>query len=67
LANFFDPVESDIGRSGKEPPLPPAVAAVAQDRQVAQTSDREKYATWLYYAAAALFLIEWAAARRQAG
>ena len=68
LANFFDPVESDIGRSGKEPPLPPhAVPAVAQNRQAAQTSDRQEYATWLYYAAAALFLLEWAAARRRHG
>jgi hypothetical protein len=68
LANFFDPVESDIGRSGKEPPAPPhAVPAVAQNRQAAQTSDRQEYATWLYYAAAALFLLEWAAARRRAG
>jgi hypothetical protein len=68
LANFFDPVESDIGRSGKEPPLPPqAVPAVAQNQLAAQTGDRREYATWLYYAAAALFVLEWVAARRQAG
>jgi hypothetical protein len=68
LANFFDPVESDIGRSGKEPPLPPhAASAVAQQRQAVHTGDRKEYATWLYYAAAALFLLEWAAARRRAG
>jgi hypothetical protein len=68
FANFFDPVESDIGRSGKEPPLPPhVVPAIARNPQAAQTSDRQEYATWLYYAAAALFLLEWAAARRRAG
>jgi hypothetical protein len=67
LANFFDPVESDIGRSGKEPPLPPTVPAVAQNRQLAQASDSGKYTAWLYSAAAALFLLEWAVARRRVG
>ena len=69
LANFFDPVESDIGRSGKEPPLPPQAirAGAPRNPQAVQTGDRQEYATWLYYAAAALFLLEWALARRQSG
>jgi hypothetical protein len=68
LANFFDPVESDIGRSGKEPPAPPRVLpAIARNPQAAQTHGRQEYGTWLYYAAAALLLLEWAAARRRAG
>jgi len=68
LANFLDPVESDIGRSGKEPPLPPHAAPVvaAQNPQAAPASARREYATWLYYLAAALFLLEWAMAWREA-
>jgi hypothetical protein len=62
LANFFDPAESDIGRSNKEPPLPAgaAFAPTARVRPATSTVGRE-YGTWLYAAAAALFLLEWAA------
>jgi len=66
MANFFDPAESDIGRSATEamvpdeaalrqtPPAPPPVVAA-----------RREYGTWAYYAACALFLLEWVAARRR--
>ncbi len=66
LANFFDPLESDIGRSGKEPPLPaePAMASAGAPPATGDASRRE-YGTWMYYAAATLFLLEWAAAWRR--
>jgi hypothetical protein len=69
LANFFDPVESDIGRSGKEPPLPPQTIRFGAGRnpQAVQARNGQEFATWLYYAAGALFLLEWALARRQPG
>lgn len=61
LANFFDPVESDIGRTSKEPPifhpLPAAAGAAAAPPQ-------HEYGRWLYLLAALLFVGEWLAARR---
>lgn len=63
LANFFDPVESDIGRSSKEAPfLHPLPAAAG----VTAPPPRREYGTWLYLLAAALFVGEWLAARRVA-
>lgn len=66
LANFFDPLESDIGRSGIEPPRPaePAMASAGAPPATGKGGRRE-YGTWMYYAAAALFLLEWAAAWRR--
>jgi len=62
LANFFDPVESDIGRGSREPL---AVAAVRPPTVRSQENlPGSEYGRWLYYAAAALFLIEWLVARR---
>jgi hypothetical protein len=61
LANFFDPQESDIGRASKEPPVFSAVARPTDRRAPAPGQD---YAAWLYAAAAALFMLEWAVARR---
>jgi Ca-activated chloride channel homolog len=61
LANFFDPVESDIGRTSKEPPIfhPLATSAPA-----AEALPRHEYGRWLYGLAAALFVGEWLVARR---
>jgi hypothetical protein len=61
LANFFDPVESDIGRASKEPPV--FHHAAAQQR-VAEALPRHEYGSWLYLLAAALFVGEWLVARR---
>lgn len=61
LANFFDPVESDIGRASKEAPvIHPAAAAP----RTAAARPRHEYGTWLYLVAAALFVGEWLVARR---
>ena len=64
LANFFDPVESDIGRASREPPVFPKMAASAQapERGVPHADYRE----WLYAGAAGLCLLEWIVARRVA-
>jgi hypothetical protein len=61
LANFFDPTESDIGRTSREAPIfhnPGRPARAAQD------VPRSEYGALVLSAAAALFLLEWAAARR---
>ncbi len=63
LANFFDPVESDIGRAAKEPPVRPASSPPTRSTTA---GPRSEYGRWLYYAAAALLLLEWAVARRVA-
>jgi len=63
LANFFDPQESDIGRASKEPPALPAVRPVAHFEPSAHPPASD-YRTWLYGAAAALFVLEWVARRR---
>jgi phosphoribosylcarboxyaminoimidazole (NCAIR) mutase len=63
LANFFDPLESDIGRATKEPPV---FHRIATSATAAPLVPRNEYGAWLYAAAVALFLIEWAAARRLA-
>ena len=64
LANFFDPVESDIGRASKEPPVfhQPVVPAphAAGAAAVPVGSD---YGLWLYGVAAALLIGEWLTAR----
>jgi len=61
LANFFDPIESDIGRDSKEPPIFHHAAAAAH---AAEPTHRE-YGTWLYLLAAALFVGEWLVAWRR--
>ena len=59
LANFFDPVESDIGRGTRERPAP------FQDLPLPAVSGRrETFGWWLYAVAAALMLSEWIAWRR---
>ncbi|MFI5394222.1 MAG: BatA and WFA domain-containing protein [Candidatus Binatia bacterium] len=63
LANFFDPVESDIGRSGKEVTMPPQ--PVMHGVQPTPVSARHEYGSWVYYAAAALLLFEWVVAQRR--
>lgn len=63
LENFFDPIESDIGRASKEPPVFPSVTRATPAPTV---EPRSEYGAWLYCAAAALFLLEWVAARRVA-
>jgi VWA domain-containing protein/aerotolerance regulator-like protein len=63
LANFFDPLESDIGRATKEPPV---YHRIATSTAAAPLVPRNEYGAWLYGAAVALFLVEWAAARRLA-
>src|ERR1700687_1468565 len=62
LANFFDPAESDIGRASREPPS--VVAARPPRAPLPQNLRGSEYGRWLYYAAAALFLLEWLVARR---
>jgi hypothetical protein len=65
LANFVDPLESDIGRASKEPPVAPsgvqhtATAPADAARRVPQN----EYNAWLYAAALALFIVEWVVAR----
>ncbi len=61
LANFFDPLESDIGRTSREPPLFHPVPAASH---AAEALPRREYGTWLYLLAAALFVGEWLVARR---
>lgn len=59
LANLFDPVESDTGRPARSSPGPqPVSGATARDLP------GSSFATWLYWLAAAFFLIEWIAWRR---
>jgi Ca-activated chloride channel family protein len=65
LANFIDAQESDIGRASKEPPIVPSNF---QQRDAAHTdagrrAPQNDYSNWLYAAALALFVIEWAVAR----
>jgi hypothetical protein len=62
LANFFDPVESDIGRASKEPPI--FHHAAAQQRAAAALP-RHEYGSWLYLLAAVLFVGEWLVAMRR--
>jgi VWA domain-containing protein/aerotolerance regulator-like protein len=65
FANFFDPVESDIGRASKEPPAPsPRPAASAAHAAPAADASGRHYGMWLYLLAVALFVLEWGAARR---
>jgi hypothetical protein len=66
LANFIDPIESDVGRASKEAPIPaPAPPPREPVRAAAAGAPRQHYGAWLYCAAAALFLLEWLAARRR--
>ena len=65
FANFIDPLESDIGRATKEPPIVPAAPqAKAQRAAAAGRVPQNDYSDWLYAAALALFVFEWALARR---
>lgn len=61
FANFIDANESDIGRArqGSSSAPPPQAAASAAHHP-------RGFSTWLYAAAAALMLLEWFAARRNA-
>jgi hypothetical protein len=61
LANFFDPTESDIGRASREAPIFHEAARLVRDTPEAPHNE---YGAWLYYAAAALLLLEWIVARR---
>ena len=66
MANLFDPVESDIGRSAQEPATPDQPASRRAPSAPARAAGaRREYGTWVYYAACGLFLLEWAAARRR--
>lgn len=66
LANFFDPIESDIGRASKEPPVVRATtqSGRASRSNAADALPHREYGMWLFWAAAVLFLIEWLVARR---
>jgi Ca-activated chloride channel family protein len=66
LANFLDPVESDIGRGSKEPPMAPTSVqpADAVPLKPVRRVPQNDYSAWLYAAALVLFVTEWAAARR---
>jgi hypothetical protein len=68
LANFFDPVESDIGRASREPPVVPRrlQPANASGGAAPVGGPRDEYGRWLYYAAAVLFVLESTLARRMA-
>ncbi|HUI26569.1 MAG TPA: VWA domain-containing protein, partial [Candidatus Kryptonia bacterium] len=65
-ANFFDPVESDIGRAAKEPPIAAASRSAAPRRGAATTSPGTEFGWWLLAVAAALLLLEWFVALRAA-
>jgi hypothetical protein len=65
LANFLDPIESDVGRASKEPPVRPAAEVAHAVRAPAPAAPHRRYGPWLYVAALALFILEWAAARRR--
>ncbi|MBI4514734.1 MAG: VWA domain-containing protein [Deltaproteobacteria bacterium] len=63
-ANFLDPVESDIGRAGKQslsvpPAIEPARAAVDA------TGPGREFGWWLLAGGAGLLLLEWLAATRR--
>jgi hypothetical protein len=64
LANFFDRAESDIGRAGKEPPVQPVRPATHPPLRLPPAGPGGDYRAGLYAAAAALFVLEWAARRR---
>jgi len=65
LANFFDPVESDIGRASKEPPVfHHAALTPAGGLAAPRVTPRDDYRCWLYAVAAALCVLEWIVARR---
>ena len=59
IANFFDPVESDIGRAASETTGVSTATAAVKPLRV-----RHQIGWWLYALAAALMLLEWAAWRR---
>lgn len=65
LANFVDPLESDIGRASKEPPVAPSQVqhTATEPADAARRVPQNDYNGWLYAAALALFMIEWVAAR----
>jgi hypothetical protein len=66
LANFVDPLESDIGRASKEPPVAPSAVQhpTTEPADAARRVPHNDYNGWLYAAALALFIIEWVVARR---
>jgi hypothetical protein len=69
FANFLDPLESDIGRGSKEPPIAPTgvqPAGTVHAEPVRRVPQND-YSAWLYAAALALFVLEWAAARWSGG
>jgi len=65
LANLFDPLESDIGRAGKEPVLASTTAgATVPIAPPGDVGPRTEFGPWLYWGALALLVIEWWLARR---
>ncbi len=64
-ANFFDPVESDIGRGDNEP-LVRTAATTSQPEKTARPAAGAEFGWWLVAAGAALLLSEWMVAMRRA-
>ena len=69
LANFVDPLESDIGRASKEPPVAPSVVqhTATERADAARRMPQNDYSGWLYAAALTLFIVEWAVTRWTSG
>ena len=61
LANFIDPVESDIGRTS----VPAAQAPMKPPPSTREPKGRGSFGRWLYALAAAFFLLEWGIAARR--
>jgi hypothetical protein len=62
LANFFDAVESDIGRAGRRAPSPELMRPARL--RVEASAARRPLATWFLGLALVVFVIEWMLARR---
>jgi hypothetical protein len=62
LANFFDAVESDIGRAGRRAPSPELMAPARL--RVEASAARRPLAVWFLGLALAVFVVEWMLARR---
>jgi hypothetical protein len=60
-ANFFDPIESDIGRAAKEPPVAPRPVRATP---LAAPTARSEFGWWWFALALAVLLLEWWAATR---
>ncbi|HVM96761.1 MAG TPA: BatA and WFA domain-containing protein [Candidatus Acidoferrales bacterium] len=64
FANFFDPVESDIGRASPESTVFPAALPAAVTAAPVLPPD---FGHWLYALGACLLLLEWVVSRRLEG